>query len=478
MRAPRPAVSPLNILVVEHAATERAAIREALEAAPAFPIRIAECASLAEAESLLADAAEDFDLMLVGKALPDGRGIDFCARHQQRHDAPPSVLLSDETSHELLLAALRGGVSRHLVKDADGVYLDVLPQVLPEIVERHREQREHMASRQRLLESEARLRQIVNGSSVATFVIDEHHLVTHWNRACEVVTGTPASEVIGTGQQWRAFYSQPRPVLADLVLDGADEVEIERFYRDKFRKSTLIDGGYEVEDYFPSFGERGRWLYFTAAPLRDSAGRVIGAIETLQDFTERRRAEAALRESEERYRLLSITDSRTRLFNSRHLYERLALEIERSRRYRRELSLMVLDVDDFKRFNDTYGHLAGDGVLIGLADVIRACLRRSDSAYRFGGEEFVVLLPETDCDEARCVAERIRTAFCELAHEPVLGTIERASVSVGLTCYRDGEDSMECIRRADGAMYRAKEAGKNCVVVAMAEPADDGGPSA
>ncbi len=76
-----------------------------------------------------------------------------------------------------------------------------------------------------------------------------------------------------------------------MAMDDADEPGIAQFYQDKFRKSSLVEGAYEAEDYFPTFGERGRWLYFTAAPLRDSTGRLIGAIETLQDFTERRRAE-------------------------------------------------------------------------------------------------------------------------------------------------------------------------------------------
>ena len=396
----------------------------------------------------------------------DGSGLDFC--REQKHSLPtlPIVMLADQLTPDDAVEALRAGISRFVVKDPAGIYLDLLPVLLPEVLDSHREQRALSESREQLQESEARLRQIVNGSSVATFVIDENHIVTHWNRACEVVTGTAAAEIVGTRNQWRAFYPEKRPVLADLVLDGAFEGEIERFYCGKYRRSELIDGAYEAEDYFPNFGDGGRWLYFTAAPVRDCAGRIIGAIETLQDFTERRRAEAALKESEERYRMLSITDSRTKLFNSRHLYERLDAEIARSLRYGSSLTLMLLNVDDFKRFNDTYGHLAGDGVLLALADMIRACLRRSDSAYRFGGEEFVVLLPETELDEARVVAERMRAGFARLSHEPKPGARVKSSVSVGVTCFRADESASDCIRRADKAMYAAKQKGKNCVVTA------------
>jgi diguanylate cyclase (GGDEF)-like protein len=164
--------------------------------------------------------------------------------------------------------------------------------------------------------------------------------------------------------------------------------------------------------------------------------------------------------------MLSITDSRTDLFNSRHLYERLDAEIARSARYASSLALMMLDVDDFKRFNDTYGHLAGDGVLRSLADMIRACLRRSDSAFRFGGEEFVVLLPETELEQAGVVAERVRARFERLSHAPIPGTQVRSSVSIGITCRREYETGSDCIRRADQAMYAAKQKGKNCVVAA------------
>lgn len=140
--------------------------------------------------------------------------------------------------------------------------------------------------------TQASLAQALQGSPVPTFVIDADHRVTHWNRACETIIGVPASEVVGTREQWRAFYSQERPVLADLIVDGALESDIARLYAGKYRKSGLVEGGYEAEDHFPHFG---RWLFFTAAPLRDAEGAVIGAIETLQDITERKRAEETLR---------------------------------------------------------------------------------------------------------------------------------------------------------------------------------------
>lgn len=310
------------------------------------------------------------------------------------------------------------------------------------------------------------LRQIVEGSSVPSFVLDQAHKVTYWNKACEVLTGIPAAEMVGTDGHWRIFYAEKQPTLADLILDGASEGQMNQHFHGKFHKSTLIPGAYEAEDFFPRIGENGAWIYCTASPFYDAQHRIIGTLETLQDFTARRRAEIILKESEAHYRQLSITDNLTGLFNSRHFYEQLKTEIGRAIRYGHPLSLLIMDVDNFKRYNDTYGHPEGDEALRQLANVIRNCPRLGDSGYRIGGEEFAVLLPETDLENARLAAERLRSTFADVHFSPIEGVQESCTVSVGVSDYRPYEKFTALIRRTDEACYEAKHQGKNCVVVA------------
>jgi PAS domain S-box-containing protein len=159
---------------------------------------------------------------------------------------------------------------------------------------------------EKLKDSEQRLHNVIQGSPIPAFVIGQDHKVVYWNRALEELSGISAEEIIGTKEQWRAFYHEERPCLADLLVDQELEV-IPHWYPDKYIKSNLIKEAYEASDFFPELGESGKWLRFTAAVIRDSYGELIGAIETLEDISERRLAEEELRNSE--LRLQSVIQS-------------------------------------------------------------------------------------------------------------------------------------------------------------------------
>jgi len=169
---------------------------------------------------------------------------------------------------------------------------DLFSQQLAKIVE---ERTRHLQSVEReLVERERALSQIIQGNTIPTFVINKDHIVTHWNRACERLTGYKAEEIVGTDKQWLPFRPKERPIMADVIVDEMEKEEVERYYGDMWRNSALIEGAYEAEEFFPHIGKKGKWLFFTAAPIRGADGETVGSIETLWDTTERREAQDAL----------------------------------------------------------------------------------------------------------------------------------------------------------------------------------------
>ena len=139
------------------------------------------------------------------------------------------------------------------------------------------------------------LSRITNGSPIPTFVIDQQHKITHWNTAMEALTGYDQAKMIGTDSHWQPVYSAKRATMADLIVDGGPTDEIDEYYRGKYRKSHLIEGAFEVEDFFPTLGGAGKWLHITASPIRNDAGELVGAIETLQDVTEEKQLQENMR---------------------------------------------------------------------------------------------------------------------------------------------------------------------------------------
>ncbi len=168
---------------------------------------------------------------------------------------------------------------------------------------------------------------------------------------------------------------------------------------------------------------------------------------------------ASLKEKAGEFEQLSVTDGLTGLLNRRYLEERLDEEIKRSSRHRFPMSVLMLDVDDFKSYNDSFGHQAGDSALKIAADVIRESLRDEDVAARYGGEEFSVMLPHTSSEEASAIAERIRSRF-ETTEFP----FRQVTISIGIASYSlELQTAVELIRAADNALYEAKRSGRNLV---------------
>lgn len=221
-------------------------------------------------------------------------------------------------------------------------------------------------------------------------------------------------------------------------------------------------------------------------PLQDDAGQISGINITVEEITALKQAEQQLRESEQRYRELSAalelkvqertlelrnanaelnrlatTDGLTGVWNRRYLEQVVAGELARARRYDEPLALVIFDIDHFKSINDRHGHLVGDQVLIELAERVRHQLRASDVLARWGGEEFVVLMPHCTAQAAASLAEKLRLALTAQPF-PTAGTI---TTSFGVAEYQPSETPDDWFTRADNALYAAKEGGRNRVVI-------------
>jgi len=196
-----------------------------------------------------------------------------------------------------------------------------------------------------------------------------------------------------------------------------------------------------------------RWCLLTHNPLPKK-----GFVRTFTDITKRKALEATLMK-------LSREDPLTGLHNRRTILELLDEEIQRGQRYQHPVSLLMMDIDHFKKINDQWGHPTGDEVLKSFAAECRSVMRENDRMGRFGGEEFVMLLPETSKIDAVLVAERIRKITTEMAVKSKSGSAQiHVTVSIGVATTTEDDDAESVIARADEAMYEAKDAGRNRVV--------------
>jgi two-component system cell cycle response regulator len=247
-------------------------------------------------------------------------------------------------------------------------------------------------------------------------------------------------------------------VITDIMLPGMDGLEL----TDRIKKNHDID-------VIVMTGYSGDYSYEEAIS-KGASDFVFKPVRFEELLLRLRRVLKERRLTQERIHMLdklkrlSITDGLTKLYNSRYFYNQLKAEIDRTSRYQRPLSLLLLDIDQFKDYNDNFGHLEGDKVLVALGQVIRTCLRKMDSAYRYGGEEFTVILPETEGDEAATVAERIRSAVeMEKFYPREQKTPVSITISLGVTEYIQEERVAIFVQRADKAMYLSKQSGRNRV---------------
>ncbi|MEA2059210.1 MAG: diguanylate cyclase [Thermodesulfobacteriota bacterium] len=249
----------------------------------------------------------------------------------------------------------------------------------------------------------------------------------------------------------------PKIVLTDITMQGMDGLELTQLIKKKYAAEVIVMTGYCADYSYEEaiFAGASDFIFkpFRFEELNLRIKRVVREIKLKKKHVE------LIRELKD----FAITDALTNLYNSKYFFENLPKEIERHNRYQHPLSLLMIDIDKFKDYNDSWGHLEGDKVLMKMGEIITSCLRSMDTGYRYGGEEFTVLLPETDLNQALRVGERIRKALSEKRFYPDTGEEVSVTISIGATEFSTHDDLHSFVKRADMAMYRSKNSGRNTI---------------
>lgn len=384
----------------------------------------------------------------------DSSPSDFSPAHQP--DGSPS----EERSAEHIQAALDEGstlfewthrtmrgrfflaeVQLSRVDTSDGV---LVQGVIRDISKRRETELALKRSNEQLEHFRALVEDAIDQSRIGLFILDRTFRVVWASQPIDTFMGINPADTIGMDK--RTLVKGP---ISRLFENG------ERYVRNT---ETAYDNGSHLEGRIYHVLPRGRvaerWLEHESYPITSGA-YAGGRIDIYRDLTDRVQLENELSHR-------ATHDYLTGLLNRQQFEVLLDQEISRSRRYEAPLSLIMFDVDRFKRINDSLGHEAGDVVLKKLAGELKKAMRESDSLARWGGEEFTLMLPDCSLEDAGRMAEQLRTRVLDVNFGP---KIEHLTISLGVTGYHDGESSRELLRRVDDALYTAKQQGRNRTVV-------------
>jgi len=413
-------------------------------------------------------------LVLMDWLLPDMDGLELTRtfRDSERGQYLTILMISGKDSPEEISTAIASGVNFFMAKPVERQVMDLwlsaasthvldclqreeadlaLAKIREELADNNL-QLEEAIGRANAMAMEAEqayieINQIFKTVAGGIILVDNHSKILRCNDAFLEMTGVER-KALQDSKCYEIFHSE---------MCGTEQCPLRRIK--------------QGEKYIASEIERndgsGNTVHYSiiSTPFKGAAGELLGTVEHITDITERVKAERALAESERRYKELSIVDELTKLFNKRYFNTHLKLEVERAGRHGQPLSLLLLDIDNFKHHNDTYGHADGDRVLARLGQVIAEAVRVSDIPCRYGGEEFTIILPAASGEQATVVAERIRAGFAGVIFQPTPQETVQKTVSIGVTQYRQGESGQSLLERADQNMYEAKQSGKNRYVL-------------
>jgi diguanylate cyclase (GGDEF)-like protein len=353
------------------------------------------------------------DIVLLDLNLPDSKGLDTFIKVHTQETAIPIIVLTGLDDEKIGLEAVKKGAQDFLVKGhVDG---NLLIRSMRYAIERQRADEE-------LRRSEEKNRSLLVAIPDIMFRLNKQGIFLEFITAKDFPLWMHPSEFVGKN-----------------VQDVLESKISKQFMR--CLKQAAKTGNTQILQYQISVGSK---IRHHEARIVATWGEEVLAI--VRDFTDQRQAEK-----------MAETDPLTNIYNRRKFSKLLDQEIQRVKRYDRSLSMALLDIDHFKRVNDTYGHDTGDYVLRRITELIKENIRITDILARYGGEEFVIIIPETDVKGASRQIERMRKTI----EKNSFSGVGNLTISVGITHYRRGDSCKSMITRADKALYLAKEAGRN-----------------
>ncbi len=446
-----------RVLVVDDDRLIREMVRDAIDERA----RVESCES-GEA-ALEALAREPADLVISDLTMPGISGTELLERVRREHPGTEFILLTAHATVESAVGALRMGAADYLVKPIHGEELALLV--------------DRILARRRLLEENARLRDELRTLDACRTLVRCLDPGEVYAVALDLLLGTlPCDRGIAL------FHRTSLPMSDGVAFRGFEEGEARRLRPallqdkplelDAYREIEVLGDG-ELHDALREVGlEPGRLL---AVPLRgrETEAGVVWLFEPPAGFTPDQlesarlvagHAELALQNAERYHQAKerAFVDDVTEVYNARFLLQATEHEIQRAERYEKPLTVLFLDLDRFKLVNDRYGHLVGSNVLRQLSRVLLECIRQVDTLARYGGDEFTILLVDTDAREGLAIADRIRRTVADTYFEGGQADPIRLTVSVGVAAYPgDATDRDGLLDAADKAMYRAKSLGRD-----------------
>lgn len=396
-------INKIDILVVEDDKVDQLALMRFLKENK-LPYNCTFVSTISEAKRIL--KSRSFDLILSDFSIGNGTAFDIHNFIGSKEETP-IVIVTGTGNEEVAVQALKRGVSDYIIKDIDNNYLKILSPTIERVLKRAQEAK-----------TLKMLSHAIKNVNDSVFITDMDNRIIFVNEAFIRTYGYSKKDIIG--------------------------------------KDGNILGGMDMEGEFIHKRKDGSefTVVLTMSVLRDESGQDIAIVRIAHDITERKKMEEELMR-------LATTDPLTGAYNRAKFNELIGREIERARRYGQRLSMIIFDIDHFKQVNDTYGHLVGDEVLKEISDIIRDNIRKIEYLIRWGGEEFMIIAGGTDLKNAAALAERIRGVIENYEFDKV----GRITISCGVTEFKEGDTEDSFIKRADDALYMAKNKGKNKVEV-------------